>query len=53
MNKIGFPFNLDRKKVFGDTLVASAKGTIKRAAELITSPIETSKSMQILTESVM
>jgi len=36
---------MDRKKVFGDALVASAKGTVKGAAELITSPIETSKSI--------
>jgi len=36
---------MDRKKVFGDALVASAKGTVKGAAELITSPIETSKNI--------
>ena len=36
---------MERKKVFGDALTSSVKGTVKGAAELVTSPIETSKSI--------
>ena len=36
---------MDRKKVFGDALVAGVKAPVKGAVELVKSPIETSKNI--------
>jgi hypothetical protein len=36
---------MDRKKVFGDALVEGVKAPVKGAAELVSSPVETSKNI--------
>ncbi len=36
---------MDRKKVFGDALVAGVTAPVKGAVELVKSPIETSKNI--------
>lgn len=36
---------MDRKEVFGDALVEGVKAPVKGAAELVTSPVETSKNI--------
>jgi hypothetical protein len=45
LKALGTMGEMDRKKVFGDSLVAAAKAPFKGAAALVKSPVETSKGI--------
>lgn len=45
LNALVIMEEMDRKEVFGDALVEGVKATVKGAAELVTSPVETSKDI--------